>query len=383
MTRLIFILLLLASQISAQNLAVVQSYTPGTGSTSLPGLGFGGEVIAKFQFPVSNEAGKDVFIEEASALSGRRWPEKVRVYFSQDGCNWIYSKEITQSDSVEIRLLNKIQWIRLIDSSNPNFAWAGETTPNGYDLMSITADNSTSPGFSTTLVSRFPCFVSFAQGLRKDGSPVEAARSNALNSLLEPQGVDQGYNFLSLGMGGWASYSFVYAIFDGPGVDISIVETSWGSPTCQAWPESAFVEGAYNIDGPYVFLGQICQDGSIDIANSGINGFNYVRVTDRTPAQQFDGNADGYDIDGLIAVHQCALPQNANNAREEMRKELETSPVSKNSDYYVVKNFYGVVMKEGSGEPNLEGLKPGAYVLEFTNEGSLGRKMVIVQPDTR
>ena len=353
-----------------QNVAVVQQFTPGEGSLALPGMGFGGEVIAKFQNPVANLAGKDVYISESSCWPARRWPERARVYFSQDGCNWVFAEEITQSDSVEIRSFNKIEWIRIIDSSKPNFDWSLESNPDGFDLISITADNFAPGGFSTPMVPKYPRFVTFAQGLKKDGTPVEAARSNAFNSLHQPQGNDQGYNFFSLGMGGWAIYSFEFAIFDEPGYDLTVVETSWGSPSCGRWPERAMVEASYNIEGPYFYIGELCLDGSLDLEGTGMNGFHYVRITDRTPSTGFSADADGYDVDGLIAIHQCSLNQSA--------KEIEDQ--QKEPDHYVIKNFYGVTVKESQGEVKTEGLKPGAYVVEFNNSGVKGRKMIVVQP---
>jgi hypothetical protein len=369
-------LLVVTGTLFSQNTATVTSFSPGAGSTALPGMGFKGVVVAKFQQPVLNLSGKDVYVAEASAMAPRRWPERVKVYFSQDGCNWVYSTEITQSDSVEIRgAFNKIQWVKLVDSSDPNFPW-NEAAPDGFDLVSITADNSTSPGnFSTPLVPMYPRFVTYSQGLRNDGLPVEAARSNATNSLLAPQNVDQGYNFFSLGIGGWAIYSFEFAIFDKPGIDLTIVETSWGSPSCSRWPERVTVEGANSPAGPYFYLGQICLDGSIDISGSGIDGFHYVRLTDRSPSTAFNGDGDGYDVDGLIATQQCPMQSNVIAARESEVTE------SSEPEYFIIKNFYGDVLKEGEGKPNTEGLKPGAYVLEFTTSGVRGRKMLIVQPE--
>jgi len=372
MKTLISILIVLFSvQLHSQNFASVTNFLPGIGSVDQTSMGFGGEVTARFDSPVENLPGKDVFIEEYSNQSSRKWVEKVRVYFSQDSCNWIFASEITQSDSVNIEGFDKIQYIKLIDSSNPFLTWSGEVIPNGYDLVSIVGNNSTTSELSNTFLAKYPRFVSYNQGLCKNGSIVEASRSNSNKSLFEPENTDQGYNFFSLGMGGWAIYTFEFAIFDEPGFDVTVVETSWGNPSCVRWPESVMIEGSYLFEGPYYFIGETCLDGSFDIQSSGINGFHYIRLTDRTPATLFDGNADGYDVDGLIAINQCPTIQ-TNSVAKGISNKAEI-------DYYIIKNFYGNILKEGFGDFKTDGLKPGSYILETTSQGNRGSKMLVIK----
>jgi hypothetical protein len=166
-------------------------------------------------------------------------------------------------------------------------------------------------GSSFDLVTNIPSNVTemaatetwLNQGLRKNGTPVMASRSDETKALGVPQGTDV-VNFVSLGFSGSLILKFDYVIFDQPGNDIQVVETSYGSPTCNQYPEQMSVEGS--LDGiTYTPLttDHICLDGFIDIAGAG--PIQYIKIIDRSMASKFGGSADGYDVDGVVVLTTC------------------------------------------------------------------------------
>jgi hypothetical protein len=117
-------------------------------------------------------------------------------------------------------------------------------------------------------------------------------------------------NFISLGFGGQIVMRYSDWIYNGPGNDLTVFETTWGNPRCRPTnSEQALIEvsedginwitpGAITVGpgGAY----NACYNGSYDIAP--LFKAQFVRITDRTnPAWnvQGDGN-DGYDVDGIF-----------------------------------------------------------------------------------
>ena len=88
--------------------------------------------------------------------------------------------------------------------------------------------------------------------------------------------------------------------------DLSVTETTFGNPACPAYPEHAQFEGS--LDGiNWINLGELCLDGELDIAPAGY--IQYLRIKDRSAASSFSGSADGYDVDGIVAINCiCAGP---------------------------------------------------------------------------
>jgi hypothetical protein len=81
-----------------------------------------------------------------------------------------------------------------------------------------------------------------------------------------------------------------------------VVETSFGNPTCAAYPERANIE--VSLDGiDYISLGTFCQDAALDLSVAQVPYAQYVRITDRSIRSNFNATADGYDIDGIIVVN--------------------------------------------------------------------------------
>jgi hypothetical protein len=245
--------------------------------------------------------------------------------------------------------------------------------------------------------------VSYTQGLRKNGTPITAARTNAANALGAPQGTDV-INFVSLGFGGSIVLKYNYVIFDNPAAnDLMITETSFGNPSCASYPEKAEVEGS--LDGVnWTSLGEVCLDGQIDISAAG--AIQYLRITDRSAASSFGGSADGYDVDGVVVINSLCAPtatgrfsDNVTTPNEVVGLEVFPNPFQDetivaisageldNTANLVITNFLGQVVKTEKVSiaasavtnhyVNFSGLKSGVYFIAVeTNTGREVAKVV-------
>lgn len=152
-----------------------------------------------------------------------------------------------------------------------------------------------------------PCYAStvveFAQGTKTNGTPIEASRSNPELALGEPDRVNAAGGFVSLGVDGYIVLGFSGVIYDAPGVDILIFETSFSGNNCGSNDdESALVE--LSQDGvTWVTYGVVCRDGQVDIAGLGLDYVAYIKITNLTTT-----TPDGYDLDGVEAVNGCQAP---------------------------------------------------------------------------
>lgn len=141
--------------------------------------------------------------------------------------------------------------------------------------------------------------VSFSQGLRANNTPVLAERSNPNQALGTAEGTDT-VNFVSLGFGGELVLKFDNCILNGEGNDIEIVETSYGSPTCSSYPETVRIYASQD-NSSWVDLGTSCLDGACDLGS--LSWAKYVKLVDESDSSKFSGTADGFDIDGVRALH--------------------------------------------------------------------------------
>ena len=155
--------------------------------------------------------------------------------------------------------------------------------------------------------------IAFAQGKRKNGRSVVAERSDPLLALGAPQENDE-INFVALGFGGSLTLKLDRPIADGPGADLRVVETSFNDTNrpCEAYPERADV--AVSSDGvAFVTVVEAgCQEIEVDLSDAGLSEVQYVRITDVSDPSRFNGNADGYDVDGVMQI--VAGSPNARNA---------------------------------------------------------------------
>jgi hypothetical protein len=274
-------------------------------------LGFGGEITLKFAYPIHNGDGNDIYVVETTfGPSCARYPEKVRAFASQDGCNWIWLGDGCQNTLFDLKTLGWAQYIKLQDISDIAYPFGG--IADGFDVDGILCLNGEEmnpvpAAFSNAYATSV---VSFTQGTMKNGNPVPAVRSNSANALGAPQGTDV-VNFVSLGFGGSIVLGFDYLVYDKAGVDFTIVETSYGNPTCTNYPETARLEVSLDNTTWYAVSGEVCLDQPVDVASAGLPYFSFLRITDasRISSLRFPGSADGFDVDGIVISQPgCGAP---------------------------------------------------------------------------
>ncbi|MGJ8550895.1 T9SS type A sorting domain-containing protein [Winogradskyella wichelsiae] len=148
--------------------------------------------------------------------------------------------------------------------------------------------------------------VTATQGMKSDGTPVSADRSDLSAALNTPDKSNAAGGFYSLGINGSITLALGGAVYNEAGNDIMIYETSFSGDACgKTDDENALVE--LSQDGTtWIEYGTICRDGSIDIANTGLDYVTQIRITDTTST-----SSDGYDLDGIEAVNGCEdVPSN-------------------------------------------------------------------------
>lgn len=268
-------------------------------------LGFGGDLVLGFNPGAINGPGADLHIVETTFNNGcDNYPENADIYLSQDGITWAYAGNICQNAYIDISDADAswtfITQIKIVDTtpeSSPSY--------DGYDVDGIVVLNGCGsfplPGGEDGNCTATEV-VEYVQGTRSNGNALPLIRTNPDNALGEAQD-DDTYNFVSLGYNGSLTLAFGGIVPNGPGDDIQVVETSFGSPACGSYNES--VEVSVSVDNiTYHSLGTICLDGSVDISNAAVelDYVNYVRLTNHNDMSNTD---DGYDVDAVYAIHNC------------------------------------------------------------------------------
>ena len=281
-------------------------------------LGFAGEIVLKFAYPIKNGEGDDLYVVETSfGTSGNqncaRFPEKIRAYASQDNCNWVYLGEGCQNTYFDLHDLNWAQYVKIVDITNPE---SFQGLVDGYDLDGVVClhGEEMNPVPTALVGGSAQTVENYAPGTRRNGSTIPADRSIATNALGAAQN-NNTINFVSLGFGGSLVVKFDYVIFNNPAAtDIKVVETSFGNPACGSYPERAMVEGSLdNVN--WTSFGELCLDGEVEIGNSPVQ---YIRVTDRSAASSFGGSADGYDVDAIVVINPTCGSLAARTAAEQI-----------------------------------------------------------------
>ena len=305
-------------------------------------LGFGGDITLKFADPIKNGAGNDVRVIESTFgnTSCARYPETIRAFASQDGCNFVWLGDGCQDTDFDLGSLAWAQYIKLVDISPVGATYQGTPVADAYDVDGVMCLNGSeeNPVPSTLVSGSATQVIDYMPGLRKNGTPITPTRTNPANALGLAQGTDV-INFVSLGFGGSLVLKFDYVIFDNPlATDIRMTETSFGNPSCAAYGEKAMVEGS--LDGVnWITLTNedICLDGEIDINNAGV--IQYVRITDRSASTHFSGSADGYDVDGLAIINDCTsdapaarIADNTTTANEVASAEVFPNPFNESTN---------------------------------------------------
>jgi hypothetical protein len=305
-------------RITSRALGVPQAsdITTPSASFNFYSLGFGGEVVVRMGNGFNNVAGSDLQIHETSfgvtsACSGPN-PDRVRVWVSQDNCNYILIGDFCEQgpNPILISLPSYLPWARFVKlrdiTVNPNTS--ASATQDGFDLDGLRgiSGRTSAPAAGSSIYAN--SIYSFLQGLTASSLPVSPASSNSAQALGAPQNSDAGpINFVSLGFGGSITLEMERLVFKrSTGNEIQIVETSTGTPSCASNPERAQIYGSLN-GTTWVLLGDVCNDGLVSIpssasllASSGQYAIRYIKVTDISTLASFTGTANGYDVDGVI-----------------------------------------------------------------------------------
>ncbi len=262
-------------------------------------LGFGGEMTVEFAQPIANGTGPDVRLSEAT-WDGKvcsNYPESAHVFASQDGLFYAYLGKACHSESFDLGSLSWAKFIKILDDTDPS---SFPANADGFDVNGITCLNGTATetpdgGLDGCSLQKV---ISYEPGTRKDGQPVDHNRRNPEKALGVPENNDT-YNFVSLGFGGTLVVGFDHVIFNRPGNDIKVIETSFGSPNCTSYPENAEISASYDLVS-WTVLDTICQDSEVDL---GILPFaQFLKFRDLSDKTKFGGSDEGYDVDGVIAL---------------------------------------------------------------------------------
>ena len=146
----------------------------------------------------------------------------------------------------------------------------------------------------------------YVEGTLSDGGQISPNRADPNQALGEPEFVDE-LVFTSLGFGGSLTFQFDGAVINDEGPDLQIVEVSFGNPGCESFPEYADV--SVSEDGEdFYYIGTVCKSNPfVDISEAEteepLNCVYYVRVENNDELSTQAG--DGFDVDGIIALHNC------------------------------------------------------------------------------
>jgi hypothetical protein len=360
-------------------------------------LGYRGFITLVSNCPVLNGPGNDIAVYETTWGNPAQYPtgERAHVYASQDGISYIYLGQAVYDAAFDLGSLAWAKYFRIQDATNL------ENSEDAFDLDGIEVLNgytpNQAPAPAPALSAAVVAYTGGTQGKQKSGVAVPAIRSDVNKALGLPQSNDT-YNFYSLGFGGVASFRFAQSVFDAPGADIRVIETSFGNPSCNSYPER--VEASVSYDGTTWFnLGQLCLDGTLDIT-SNYSGINFIRLKDVSDRARFPSSGDGYDIDGIVGIlaasqlpacaplngRRAVMPEIAdqNNVPDEIESlQILGNPVAENiairfsmvseKAQISVYNHMGRLMQSQSVEGNLwnlvdmdmnaKDLAPGVYFL--------------------
>lgn len=304
--------------------------TPST-AYNFVALGFGGEITLKFANPIHNGDGDDIYVVETTfgnnSQNCSRYPERIRAFASQNNCDWVFLGEGCQNTYFDLQGLAWAQYVKLIDISRIDFPYGG--LADGYDLDGIVCLNGeeVNPVLSTVSNEFAVEAYDYFPGTMKNGGAVPVARSNKDNAVGAPQYSDV-VNFVSLGFGGKVSLKLGYVVFNKPGADLMLIETSYGNPSCDNYPETARIEVSLDNTTWYMLSESFCLDQSIDIEGSGTTMFQYVRISDASAMSNshFPGTADGFDVDGIVVAQPgCSSTSTARIAQVQSQDNTTTA----------------------------------------------------------
>jgi len=294
------------------SLTTVAEMSDNVGDVNFFSLGFGGYITLEYTGGsgyFGNGPGADFTVYETTWGDPTCQPgisETALVEFSEDGINWL-SGQACHNNSFDISPLMKAKYVRITDQTNPDPSVVGDGN-DAYDVDGIVAnydfDPTPQPGlceYEQGVASQFVGAVGNfpGRGIVNQRKSFTNANINEFSPATAPatRETPQAYNFWSIGFGGWACFRLPYTVFDGPGADFRLFETTWNNKPCPNYPET--VELYVSPDAINWSTATVrCKDGDFDIAGS-FAAVNYIKFVDISNPASFGGGADAYDIDNI------------------------------------------------------------------------------------
>ena len=370
--------------------AIISEQSDVTGQVNFISLGMKGQIVMRYSEWIVNGPGADFTVYETTwgnPSCQLNVSEAALVEVSEDGFNWMTPGSTVngagglynacQNGSFDISPMLKVQYVRITDRTNPTQVIPGNGHGNsngngngndsdGYDVDGISCNYEMSPSAAFG-ASAAAAVCDYQQGVASQyvnstgnfpGRGIASTRKNFANAnineanfpaaaLTNPSLRDAAsntYNFWSLGFGGWACFQLPYTVFNGPGPDFYIFETTWQNQPCPSYPERALV--SVSVDGVnWSNTVLICKDalsisGTSDAIDLTVFGqafqmVNYIKLQDASNPANFGGGADGYDIDNIFIAQAPPTPPgqtrqgfSCGSAVSSLRRALPESSVS-------------------------------------------------------
>lgn len=301
-------------------LTTVAEMSDNVGDINFMSLGFGGWITLEFIGGTGyfgNGPGADFTVYETTWGYLSCTPsvsEEAFVEFSENGVNWLPAvkvKNACHNGSYDISPLLKAKYVRISDMTNPDPMITGDGN-DAYDVDGIVSNYD-----AVEIPASGLC--SYEQGVLQKhvgdmgnfpGRGIAGPRKFFANAGINEFGVGvvpatretpQVFNFWSLGFGGYACFKLPYTVFDAPGPDFKMYETTWSNKPCPNYPETVHLYCSPDAItwSPATVL---CKDGDYDIAGA-FSAVNYIRFVDISAPGSFGAGDDAYDIDN-IAIYQ-------------------------------------------------------------------------------
>ena len=262
-------------------------------------LGVGGYITLAFDGIIVDQPGNDIRIWETSYAgddcSGPN-DEHADIELSMNGIDFVYVGTVCRDGEVDMADagFTFVSAIRITNSDNT-------ATLDGYDVDGVEAIHGCEEPFTPGECYAGNVFE-YVQGVSNTGGPIATNRTDATQALGEPERTD-ALVFVSLGYGGSLTLEFNGSVPNGPGDDLEIVETTYNFTSCAAYPEYADIY--VSLDGSdWHFAKTVCQeDPFVDISDAGdFTHINYVRIDNN---DDLSTTTDGFDVDGVVALHNC------------------------------------------------------------------------------
>ena len=287
-------------------------------------LGFGGSITLKLAGAVLNGDGPDLKIWETtfagdSCTNTNQETASIEV---SDGVTWVNAGDVCRDGMIDLDglAIPYVTYVRITDlGTSPNDGYDVDGLEALYGCIDFEDEDFC---YGSTVVEG-----SFMQGLKKNGQPVAANRSDASKTLGQPELVydPNVVTYTSLGYGGSIVIAFDGVVYDAAGDDILVAETTGtGAGATAGWIETAEVFVSQdNVVFYSVGFANKFEQAQFDIADAGA-GLTFIRsvkVVDVTPMNST--SADAYDLDGIIALNGCS------------EDPFEEPEICNNFDYFV------------------------------------------------